>query len=100
MNESLHQLNYLMKQENIENFSVDKLMLSFVNKLVTAVTKADEQYSIKNSDFQAESLIKVLLLQAITQSKIRLTADNLVLFVFKNSVTEESMSVDCFIKKT
>ena len=39
-------------------------------------------------------------LQATAQSEIRLTADNLVSFVFENLVAEESMSVDCLIKKT
>ena len=81
MNESLCQPDYLIEHQNIENFSVDKLMLSFVNKLATAVTKADKQYSVMNSDSQAESLIEVLSLQATTQSKIRLIADNLVSFV-------------------
>ena len=75
-------------------------MLSFVNKLATAVTRADRQYSVMNSDFQAESLIEVLSLQVTTQSKIRLTADNLMSFVFENSIAEECVSVDCLIKKT
>ena len=55
-----------MKHENFENFSVDKLMLSFVNKLATAVTRADRQYSVMSCDFQAESLIEVLSLQVTT----------------------------------
>ena len=66
VNESLCQLNYLIEHENVENFFVDKLMLSFVNKLATAVTRAGRQYSVTDSDSQAESLIEVLSLQATT----------------------------------
>ena len=75
-------------------------MSSFVNKLATAVTRAGRQYSVTDSNSQAESLIEVLSLQVTTQSKIRLTADNLVSFVFKNSVAEECVSVDHLIKKS
>ena len=66
MNGSSCQSDYLIEHENVEDFSVGKLMLSFVNKLATAVTRADEQYSVMSSDFQAESLIEVLSLQATT----------------------------------
>src|SRR5947207_1141937 len=82
---------------HFEKFLVDKLMLSFVNKLATAVTRTGRQYSVMGSNFQTESLIEVLSLQVTTQSKIRLTADNLMSFVFENLVAEECMPVDHLI---
>ena len=54
-------------------------MSIFVNKLATAVfIRVDKQYNcqIRNINSETENLIQVLSLQAITQSKIRLTADN------------------------
>ncbi len=51
-----------------------------VNKLATVVLiRADEQYDcqVRDADLKTEDLIQVLSLQIITQSKIRLTADDL-----------------------
>ena len=43
-------------------------------------TDRQYNYNIKETDFKAENLIQILSLQATTQSKIRLTADNLELY--------------------
>src|SRR5205809_3742377 len=77
--ESLHQSDYsYLADPNDEQFQIDKLMSLLVNKLATAVLRAGEQLChVRDDDFKAESLIRVLFLQAITRSKIRLTADNL-----------------------
>ncbi len=66
-----------------------------VNKLVTATLRADRQYSyhIRETDLETKCLIWVLSLQAITWSKIRLIADNLILF-------RETVSFDNFIRET
>ena len=59
---------------------IENLMSMFVKKLATVVSlRAGEQYScqVRNADFKTEDLIQVLSLQIITQSKTRLTADNL-----------------------
>jgi len=54
-------------------------MPTLINKLVIAAYKANEQcILIRASNFQTKSLIKVLCLQVISQSKIKLTADNLI----------------------
>src|SRR2546421_11962771 len=55
-------------------------MLMLVRKLVIVVLiRVSEQYScqVKNADSETEDLIQVLSLQTITQSKIRLTVNNL-----------------------
>src|SRR5436190_16849188 len=88
-------------------------MSMLVNKLATAVLiKTDEQYScqIRNVNSETEDLIQMLSLQAITQSKIRLTADNFESYkktnnfdqktVFLNiSVSLETEFSNFFIKK-
>ena len=79
-------------------------MSMLVNKLVTVMLKTDRQYSyyIRETDFKTEYLIQVLLLQAITQSKIRLTANNLVLFretAFFDSFIKETIFFDSLIRK-
>ena len=73
---------------------VSNLMLTLANKLATATHKASMQCSlIRASDSQAKSLIEVLSLQAITWSKIKLTADNLVLFInAKNTILSQTLS--------
>ena len=89
--ESSHQSDYnYLADLNDEQFQIDKLMSSLVNKLATAVLRADEQLCrVKNDDSETESLIRMLFLQAITQSKIRLTADNLESF-FENKFLSET----------
>ena len=75
-----------------EQFQVGKLMSSLINKLATAVLRAGKQLCcVKNDDSEAESFIRVLSLQAITQSKIRLTADNLMLLVMKNMILSQTI---------
>ena len=61
---------------------VDNLMSTLVNKFATAALEMSKQYNcnIRETDFEAESLIWILSLQATIQSKIKLTADNLVLY--------------------
>ena len=63
-------------------WQINDLISIFVNKLVTVTFRADEQYNccIRETDSETECLIQVLSLQAITQSKIRLTVNDLVLF--------------------
>ncbi len=56
-------------------------------------------YNIRRTDFKAESLIQVLSLQATTQSKIRLTADNLVSYSKTSSLSQKTVSSDIFISK-
>ena len=68
-------------------------MSMLVNKLATAALEMNEQYSccIRNADSEAECLIQVLSLQAITQSKIRLTADNLELYRETSSLNQKTV---------
>ena len=63
--------------------------------------RADEQYSchIRETDLKTECLIQVLSLQATTQSKIRLTADDLVLYSETSSFSQKIVSLDIFISK-
>ena len=73
-----------------------------VNKLATVMLKTGRQYNchIKETDSETESLIQVLSLQVITQSKIRLTADDLVSFreVFE-SFSQKTAFFDVFIRE-
>ena len=63
------------------------------NKLAIATHKINKQYTlIRASNFQTKSLIKVLYLQVVTQSKIRLTADNLMFIKNANLTLLKSMS--------
>src|SRR4051812_9757155 len=67
---------------------IDDLMSMLVKKLATVVLiRVSKQYScqIRSTDSETEDLIQVLSLQMITQSKIRLTADDLELFREKKS---------------
>ena len=69
-------------------------MSTLVNKLATAAfIRADEQYScqVRNVNSETKSLIQVLSLQAITQSKIRLTADNLELYRETSSLNQKTV---------
>ena len=68
-------------------WQIDDLISTFVNKLMTAALEVDEQYScnIRKTDSKVECLIWILSLQVIIQSKIRLTADNLILYNEINS---------------
>src|SRR5437762_1560263 len=70
-------------------------MSMLVNKLATAVLiRMSEQYScqVRSVDFKTENLIQVLSLQAITQSKTRLTADNLELYRETSSLNQKTVS--------
>ena len=73
-----------------------------VNKLATAALEMNRQYNchIRETDSETESLIQVLLLQAITQSKIRLTADDFVSFrkAFE-SFSQKTAFFNIFIRK-
>src|SRR5438876_3086322 len=70
--------DYLAEQEAVEETAVGKLMPSLVNKLATAATvRAGVQCQVKGHDPYAESLIRVLSLQATTQSAARSAADDL-----------------------
>ena len=61
-------------------WQIDNLMSTLVNKFTIIVLEADRQYScnVREIDLKTDNLIQVLSLQAMTQSKIKLTADNLV----------------------
>src|SRR5437868_2569141 len=71
-----------------------------VNKLATAVLiRVNKQYScqIRSIDFKTENLIQVLSLQAITQSKIRLIADDLELYKKTSNFDQKIMFLSIFI---
>src|SRR5438045_9693363 len=73
-----HRPDYLEEQEAVEQTAVGKLMPSLVNKLATAATiRAGVQCQVKGHDPYTESLIRVLSLQATTQSAARSAADDL-----------------------
>jgi hypothetical protein len=79
-------------------------MSILVNKLAIVMLEMSRQYSyhIQRTDSEMKYLIQVLLLQVITQSKIRLITNNLVLFkeiVFFNNLIQETAFFDSFIKK-
>ena len=64
--------------------------------------EADRQYSyhIKETDSETEYLIQVLLLQATTQSKIRLTANNLMSYKKTfNSLNQKTVFLNIFISE-
>ena len=63
----LHQPDYIVEQEAVEDTFTGKLMPSLVNKLANAaVLGVGEQCWVKGSDPYAESLIGVLSLQVTT----------------------------------
>jgi len=73
------------------------LILTFVNKLATAVFKMSEQLChVRDSDFKVKDLIQVLLLQVIIQSKIRLTANDFMSFRKTFSLSQKTVSSDIF----
>ena len=63
-------------------WQIDNLMSILVNKLMTVMLRASRQYNyhIRETDSETECLIWMLSLQVITQLKIRLIADDLVLY--------------------
>ena len=85
----------MLVESSLMLWQIDDLMSMLVNKLVTVMLRADRQYSyhIRKTDSEMKCLIQVLSLQAITQLKIRLTADNLVLF--RETVFWQSYSENC-----
>src|SRR5438034_3275836 len=79
---------------------IDNLISMLVRKLATVVlTKASKQYScqVRDADSETEDLIQVLLLQTITQSKIRLTADNFELYRKTINLNKRIMFSSIFI---
>src|SRR5438034_3478194 len=75
-------------------------MSILVNKLVTVMLETDRQYSynIRKIDLETDNLIQVLSLQAMTQSKIRLTANNLMSYKETlTSLSQKTVSSDIFI---
>ena len=69
---------------------VGDLIPTLANKLATAALGAGGQYScnIRGTDPEAESLIRVLSLQATTRSKARLAADDLVPYSEASSLSQ------------
>jgi hypothetical protein len=77
------------------------LILMLANKLATAALGAGEQLRcIRGSNPKAEDLIQVLSLQAITQSKTRLAADDLVSFRKTSSLSQRTVSSGIFTEST
>jgi hypothetical protein len=73
---------------------VNNLILILANKLAIIIYKAGMQYSlIRVSNFQTRSMIRVLFLQIITQSRIRLAANNLVLVIIKDKNLSQTLSL-------
>ena len=83
---------------------MSNLILMLVNKLVTAVFEADEQLCcVRDNNSEAENLIQVLLLQAITWSKIRLTVNNFILFrktLLSKNLSQKIMFLSIFTEST
>ncbi len=75
------------------------LMLWQMSDLILMLETDKQLHYVRSSDSEAEDLIWVLLLQVIIQSKIRLTADNLVLFRETFSFSQETMFSDIFINE-
>ena len=88
--------------ENKLAWQIDDLISTLINKLIIVMLETNRQYSccIKGTDLKTKCLIWVLLLQAITQLKIRLTADNLVSYrkTF-NNLNQKTVFSDIFISK-
>ena len=87
---------------------IEDLMSMLAKKLATVVSlRVSEQYScqVRDADSETEDLIQVLSLQTITQSKIRLAADNLELYREANDLNsrettdlnEKTESLNLFI---
>src|SRR5436190_10514351 len=78
-------------------------MSILVNKLMTVMLRASRQYNyhIRETDSETECLIQVLSLQATIQSKIRLTANNLMSYrkTF-NNLSQRIVFSDIFISKS
>ena len=91
----------LISVENKLTWQIDDLISILVNKLATAVLEMSRQYNccIRETDFKAESLIQVLLLQATTWSKIRLTANNLVLYNETSNFSQKTVFLNIFTSK-
>lgn len=75
------------------------------NKLATVMLETDRQYSchIQRTNLKMKCLIQMLSLQAIIQSKIRLTADNLVFFrktAFFDNLIQKAAFFDSFTRET
>ena len=81
-NEKHHENSFMLTSLKKFLWQINDLISTLVNKFATIVLRTDRQYSyhIRETDFKTECLIWMLLLQVITQSKIRLTADNFILF--------------------
>ena len=92
----------LISIENKLTWQIDDLISTLANKLATVVLRADEQYSccIRETDSETECLIQVLSLQAIIWSKIRLTADNFMLYKETlNSLNQKTVFLSIFINQ-
>ena len=71
----------LFKSSSSILWQISDLILMLVNKLATALLRVSKQLCcVKSSNLKAKCLIWVLSLQVITWSKIRLIADDLVLY--------------------
>jgi len=83
-------------------WQIDDLISILINKLVTAVLETGRQYSccIRETDSEMKCLIQVLSLQATTQSKIRLTADDFVSYrKILNSFSQKTVFLNIFISQ-
>ena len=93
----------LISVENKLTWQIDDLISILVNKLATVTLRMSEQYSccIRETDSETKCLIWVLSLQAITWSKVRLTADDLVSYreTF-NSFNQKTVFLSIFISES
>ena len=86
--------------EDKSAWQIDDLISTLVNKLMIVMLRVSKQYSchIRETDFKTKCLIQVLSLQATTQSKIRLIADNFMSYrEILNSLSQKIMFSDIFI---
>ena len=104
--ESLWKSDYITKQSrkhyknNLMLWQIDDLISMLVNKLATAaLIRAEKQYScqIRDINFKTENLIQVLSLQAITWSKIRLTADDFELYKETSNFDQKTVFLNILI---
>ena len=95
--------NLIFIEDKLTFWQIDDLISILVNKLAIATFKISRQYNyyIRETDSEMKCLIQILSLQAITWSKIRLTANNLMSYKETlNSLSQKTVSLNIFINKS